>query len=287
MSKDVMAVPVEKARKKTYNEMTKATREVADQFQELLTRGARGSILVQYDLGSRLGAVIEDEATYGSGAVKQLAEYFNIKGGETTLYSLRNFAGEFEKTFVDKWSSQLMANGDYMTTNHWFHLMKIKDKAGQEKMLRRVFAESMSSNDLEKEVRSGSGGATKNTRQGGRKPRVPSNPIVGLDQTFSIAQRLNNFDKVATASVFDALDEWPADKITKDLLKRLEKTHTTVEVTHAKTGKMLERLSTNIARVKRILSKGPSANGKAAGATAGAGKKKKKKKKPEAVAVAS
>jgi len=283
MSDNTTAVaPIDKKRLAIFKDMTEATQEVARDFEGKLSKGATGLVMIQYDVGSRLADIIADEGTYGAGAVKQLSLYLGIPGGETTLYNLRNFAQEFDKEFVRQWTSKSMAGGGHLAMAHWFQIMKLKSKEKQEKLLNRTLKESWSANDLEKEVRAGSGGKTKNVRGGGRKPQTPTSPMAGLQKAFSVAQQLNRLEPVLLESVFDKIDSLEPDKVTDTLLEKLETTRDQVAETQETSGEMLTHLEKNIKRVTKILEKQKAAAEEAGDEDEDAGEEapKKKKKKP-------
>lgn len=252
MSKNAIS-PVEKKRLAILKEMSPATREVAQDFETRLGKVAHGIILTQYDMGSRIAEIMENEGEYGSGAVKQLSEYLNIAGGETTLYALRNFSESFDKDYVKEWSLKPMANGQFLSIGHWFKIMQLKDRKAQDKMLDRVFRESLSVNELEKEVRALGSKDKKNARQGGRKPATPTSPIAGLQTAFQIAQKWANLEPVLEESVFDAIDELPPDRINDALLEKLNETKSKLEEMAEKAQSAAERVGSNIERVETVL----------------------------------
>jgi hypothetical protein len=284
MSDKRALAPAEKKRAELYKEMTPQCREVAKDFDGKLQQSARGTIMIQYDMGARMAQVMDDEATYGSNAAENLAAYLAIRGGATTLYSLRTFADTFDKEFVKLHSNKPMLNGDYLSIGHWFQLMKLAEKSDQEKFLKRVINESLSSNELEREIRAH--GGKKHKRQGGRNPSKPTSVLAGLQQTFQVANKFVRLEDVMSKHVFDAIDEIAADKVTPDLLTKLE----TVAETLGKAGKWAEKalkhVEKNKERVQRMLVKKEAADAKAkdedkaaAKADKKAGKKKKKKGK--------
>lgn len=277
MSKTTMT-PIEKARLAVYNKMKPATQEVAKQFEEKLGKGATAIVLVQYDMGARVADIVEDENEYGSGAVKQLAEYLSIPGGETMLYGMMNLARTFDKEYVKTNTLRPMTNSHYMSLQHWLQLMKISEEAKRDKMLERILRESMSANDLEKEIRSGAAGTTKNARQGGRKPKTPSSPILGLQTTFQLANKFIRWEEVADKSVFDRLDEIEPDKVNENLVKKTKETLAMVETTIEKATEMKGRLETNVERLEEVMSKKAEAAADEYDEDAESGKKKAGKK---------
>ena len=277
MSKNAMT-PIEKARLAVYNKMKPATQEVAKQFEEKLGKGATAIVLVQYDMGARVAEIVEDEGEYGSGAVKQLAEYLSIPGGETMLYGMMNFSRTFDKDYVKTNTLRPMTNSHFLSLQHWLQLMKISDEGKRDKMLERVLKESISANDLEKEIRSGAAGATKNARQGGRKPKTPSSPILGLQTTFQLANKFIRWEEVAEKSVFDRLDEMEPDKVNENLVKKTKETLAMVENTIEKATEMKGRLESNVERLEQVLSKKAESAADEYDEEAASGKKKAGKK---------
>ncbi len=86
-----------KLRMDIFNKMTPATQDVAKSYEEKFNKSAHDIVITQYNLGARIGAIIENEGEYGSDAVGLLADYLGVPGGKTTMYALRNFAVTFEK----------------------------------------------------------------------------------------------------------------------------------------------------------------------------------------------
>lgn len=284
--------PVDKSRMSLYKKMTPATQAVAQEFETKLRKGVVGLVRIRYDMGAKVREVVDNEKEYGSGAVKQLAEYLNIDGGETMLYALMHFASAFTHEFVQEQSAIAMANGSYLTLNHWLNLMKLEDPKKQEKMLDRVRKDSLSAGELELEIKAGAGGATKHARQGGRKPKSPTSPIAGLQKTLQLSQQLVRWEDVATKKVFDVLNEISPDKVDDNLVDKAEKTLEMVTEAVEKTTEMQTSLTSTIERLKTVLEKKAEAAAeeydeeeaaakpkkKVASAPSANGKKKKKKK---------
>ncbi len=300
MSKEITTV-ITKERQAIFKKMPKALQEVALDFAERLAKGAMGVIIIQYNMGATIGEVLANERAYGSEAAKQLGDYLGLTNGETLLYNLRNFAATFKAEFVKQQSARHMADGQHLSLSHWIALTKVDDPKDQLKWLEEVFRRSLSANALELEIKSG-GTSTRNVRQGGRKPQVPTSAIAGLQKMFQQAQQLNRYSEVAVKSVFDKIDDMEPDKVTDVLLERLEKTRETLHDTAEGASGAVERLDENIERVKRVLEEKEEA-AKAAEAEEGGeaprkgagkasangkphGKKKKKKKKRQHAAAA-
>lgn len=245
--------PAEEARRKAYEAMTPELRDVAQECERQIAKTAGSVIMLQYQIGARVLAVANDEQTYGPNAVQQLADYLGVRGGASYLYSLMNFARVFEADYVRTRSLRPMANGEHVTVSHWLQLMKIEDPQSRERMLERVYREALSANDLEREIRAGVAGPTRHTRQGGRRPKVPTNPVVGLQSVCEAANRLVRFEEAAEKAVFDALDEIAPDRVTDALLARAEQALAAVREAGRKAEEMGRRLEDNVRRLRNVL----------------------------------
>jgi hypothetical protein len=248
-------IPVDKARLKVFKAMPPATQEIAKKYEGKMSQAATGLIILQYGLGTEVKAAMEDEGTYGSSAVEQLAVYLGVKGGATYLYALKNFSETFDKDYVKQKSAITLANGDPMTIGHWLHLMKLSEDKAREKMLDRIYKESMSSNDLAKEIQAGAAGSTKNARQGGRKPKTPSNLMVGLQGLFALSNKFVRFEEVAEKAVFDAIDEIEPDRVTDAMIEKAKLTIGQLDAMLEKAGAAKERLESGLERMEEVMVK--------------------------------
>lgn len=255
MSNTIM--PVDKARLQIFKKMTPATQQVAKEFEDKISKGVVSQVKVAYDIGARIAEMVDDtnESTYGSSAVKQLADYLNVDGGEQGLYNRMGFARAFTREYVTQQCAIPMANGNYLSFYHWLQLTKVEDEAKRDKWLNKVRKENMSGNDLEKEIRSGAAGATKHARQGGRKPKAPTSPIAGLQKTFEIANKFARWEEVAGRTTFSAIEEMSADKVDQKLLEKTEACLEMVSSAYEKAGEMKEALEANVERLKEVMTK--------------------------------
>ncbi len=274
-------VPAAKKRAELLKDMTPVGRKLAEDFAKKLGIGARGIVMIQYDLGARVGTAIENEAEYGVNYVSLLAEYLSMPGGESTLYSLRNFATAFDRKFVEGESSIASENGNFLELGHWIKLSQLQDQSDVRSWLKRIRKESLSVRAFSQEI-AATGAKMKNSRQGGRKPTTPTSPIAGLQQTFSIAQKFANMEPVLEKSVFAEIDTMPSEKISEDLLLKLEATREKLTEMDAACGKALKHVDKNIDRVKRVLEARPPEEKAAPKAKAKAKAKGAKAKKPKA-----
>lgn len=250
MASNAAITPAEKKRQNLFKQMTAETQKVVTEFQGRVQKANTGTVLLQYDLGAHVADMVSEEAKYGSGAVKLVAEYFG--SDEPTMYNLRTFAAEFERDYVKELSGREMANGKMLSVGHWMQVMKLKEKDAQKKMLEKVFKNSMTVGDLELEIRTS--GQQRNARAGGRKAKVPSSAIIGLQKSWSLLNAFNNYEsQVIEKSVLGAIDKMGEDDVTDTLLEKLTLTQETAKSTAEKAKALYTELTTRIKDVKTKL----------------------------------
>jgi hypothetical protein len=229
--------------------MTDDLQQVALDFENKLKKRARMQCLVEWDMGSKVREIIEEEAHYGSNAVQQLADYLGKQA--TTVYNWRNFAEAFDRQFVDTTSAEPMSNGEYLDTKHFYVMMKVTDGRKQRKLWNQVKQLSWSANQLEAEV--GATAETKNDRSGGRKPQRPVSPSAGLESIRKDAQKVENLIPMICEASCDEIDEMSPDAVDEMLFEALTKARDTVAKMHDAAGVLLDRFDANIERVERVL----------------------------------
>lgn len=276
--------PAEKKRQQLFKQMTPDTQKIVTEFQGRVSKANTGTVLMQYDLGAHVAQMISEETKYGSGAVKLVAEY--LGSDEATMYNLRTFAAEFERDYVKELSGREMSNGRMLSVGHWMQVMKLKDKADQKKILEKVFKNSMTVGDLELEVRTS--GKQKNARAGGRKAKVPSSAIIGLQKSWSLLNAFNNYDdQVIEKSVLAAIDKMKEEDVTEALLEKLTLVHDTAKSSMEKTKSLVTETASRIKDVKvKLAEKAKNAPEPEAVATKPKGSKNKTKAKKKAAAAA-
>jgi len=210
--------PFEQKRKSLLADMTPACRTVAKEFEEKIKIGNQGVILIRYDIGAKVCRVVEKEAQYGSNAVKQLAAYLGFKDDGSALYSLKNFATAFTRSFVKGQVSKPLLNGRAMELGHFLQIMKVKSKKQQHVLFDKVRAECLTCNELEKEIQANY--QTKNKRTSGRKPQKPKSPGAGLQKLFSQAKQLANYADITDESIFNPLLKIAATDVNDQLVER-------------------------------------------------------------------
>lgn len=249
-----MSTALAQTRAKLLKQMTPATAKAAEELSVKYGKAANGVVMIQYDVGTRLAQIAAAEAEYGSNAVAQLADYLCVPGGETGAYSLIRFATTFEKKYVATQMENPMMSGDHLTTQHWIVLSRLADEGNRDKMLKRVLKDSLSANDLEKEIRSGvAGGKAHGNRQGGRNPKVPSNPIVALQRTYELGNKFCRWETQVTGGMITAFDELEPEKITKEALTSAKKTDDMLAKVAEQAGDMQGKLAGAIERMETVL----------------------------------
>jgi hypothetical protein len=247
----VTVAAIEKQRNQALKEMTPACRDVAKEFEHKLHIGQSGLVKINYEIGARVAKVLADEGKYGSNAVEQLSQYLQLGGGATTLYQAKEFSEAFEFEFVQQQMARTMTGGGALTTSHWFALAKVESKAKQKELLEKVFKNGWSANALEQEIRSSV--KTKNARQGGRKPGIPTSPMAGIQKGYSMLLQFNNLEPVLEEHVCDVIDEIDAEHVTKDMVDKLDETLKIAAAAQERLSKLMKRLEKNKTRATKVL----------------------------------
>lgn len=219
MAKNVIT-PFEKKRQALLQDMTPPCRKVAEFCDKKLKTAARGMVLIRYDIGVRIRQMNVKEAEYGSDAVNQVAAYLDFPGGSTGLYALMNMSEAFDRTFVEQEVDVPMSNGRALDTRHFILLSRLKTKASQEELLKKVRAECLSTNELEAEIQANY--EQKNSRSGGRKPKNPSTPEAGLQKLYAQSHKLDNYLKMLKEELFGKLTDLPPDRVNSTLVEKFE-----------------------------------------------------------------
>ena len=98
----------------------------------------------------------------------QLAVYLAVDGGTKGLAMLRRWHDTVDEETVRSYTTRPMANGAYLTVEHWLAIVKIKDAGERQRLLDQTVAEGLSSRDLARRVRGAD--SSKNHRPGAGRP---------------------------------------------------------------------------------------------------------------------
>ena len=249
MSKEVATASVAKERLKVYKAMTPALQEIAKDLETKVGDQTSSYVLFFHRIGTQLKTVVEDEATYGSKAVDQLAAYMGYSNN-TKLYGIMQFAEVIDRETVKTKAAVPMSNGQLMSLQHWINLSRVHEDKKRDKLIERVLKESLSALDIEAEVRATSAG--KNARSGGRKPVVSSNPVVGLQKIYKLDNTLARFAEV-TGGIFDQLDEMTAELVNDNMIEKAKQAHAAVLEANGATADMADRLEATIKNLEERL----------------------------------
>lgn len=244
-------LPDQQKRAELLAAMTPALQQVAQRFDKLHATVTRGFLLTKYDMGMDVKKVLEETVKYGENAVGQLATYFDMS--ETDLYDLRNLTDIYDRKQVEELALKTMANGKHVTITHVLNISKVKAAKDRQKLWDRVFAESLTSNQLADEVAAGYERTHK--RSGGRKPARPTSPVAGAQQIASNVQTINNRFEVWKEAVFDTIDELEPTKIDEVLVVKLEEADAQITELENNITQYHERLRKNLKRAKDVVAK--------------------------------
>lgn len=273
---------VAKKRNLLLSRMTDQGRELATKLDTMIGDQARGNIMTWWLMGSRLAGAHASESEYGSGYIRQLAEYLNPPGGATTLYALINFSKAFGRDFVKDNSSKLMSDGRPLELQHWLVLTQVDKADDRVKLLERVLKDCLSARELDREIAAGAA-RVRNIRHGGRKPQTPTSAVAGLQTLYQISNKLGNLESVVESSIFKKIKEMSDSQVSENLLTRLVQAKDSLNKAKTVTEHMLDKVGVAEKRVRSLLKHeageaSPESNGQMP-ATAGKKKSKKKKKR--------
>lgn len=184
-----------------FEEMTPATRQIAERYRQLLRSNHVDQVLARYDLGVTCARIAADERAYGAEAFRQLAGYLRLDNGVRAISAYRRWSSTYSRDFVRTETAQPMANGVELTTQHWCVLAMVDDGEGRARLYRDMRANGWSSRTLADAV-SSSGLAGKSAASGGgRPPAAAATPAAFVAKIRKLCASLHNF---VEADHFDA-----------------------------------------------------------------------------------
>ncbi len=240
-------------RQRAFAEMNDATQAAAKKLESLFAHANRGEIIVMWEIGRLVGEIATREGIYGVDAVKLLADYLPVSQGIRTLLNYRLLASEFDREALEQAIAQPLANGKRLSLSHLIELSTVSSLKIRAALVNRVRAESLSVDDLRKEIR-GNEYRSCTKRGGGRKQKPPVSVPAGLRDLATRADRVVGFAGVF-GSVCDRVEEMPPNEVDEELLNRLESAESSAVNAMSSLEKILDRLGDAKARVKRVLAK--------------------------------
>ena len=132
------------ARRLAREEMTAATQQVAQKFEEKLCKINRRRVLTQYDLGAKTEDLLTSPEVYGEDGLGQFAAFINIEGGTKRLCEMRNVAIVFSREFIAEQASTPTSAGDFLHFEDFVALAKIPSETLRTELLRSIRADELS-----------------------------------------------------------------------------------------------------------------------------------------------
>jgi hypothetical protein len=249
------------ARENLFNDMDKATQEVALQGAQLLQKGFKANLLVQHALGEHVNSVLEathldDEQRKHE--VKKLAAYWNQPNlNLSTLYDLRNVAVTFSRAFLEAQVEERMSNGNYLTWSHFKELQKISSEKRQLAVLKQVRQNCWSANELALELQGKREAEVK--RSGGRKPTLPKSPTAMLQKIFTTVQSTDNYLLAVSEPLETAFSGMQDKEVDEQFVENIDNTLERVELTMQHLKETSTRLKEVRKRAHKVLAAGETA----------------------------
>lgn len=251
----LVKTPADKARLELWSQMTPETQKVADSCDQLFAKSQGVSIVYLYQVGVYVSRVLKtnekNESTYGTKAIKQIADY--TRKTETFLYNLKNIALAFEESFVREWSPKMNSEGVCLSLNHWGILAQLKNATEREGWLKKAIANNWSSKELADHINASGTAKRAAPRSGGRTPNRPTSPLLGLHKVEMMANTFVNYTEKNAKFIFDAIDTIDPGSVTEALGKKLEETDEALAGLEKDVVEARDHIKKNKARVEKVL----------------------------------
>jgi hypothetical protein len=259
-----------KQRQSLLNKMTAPVKELAGKLLDLREKVTKNMMLYHYTMGTHARNISNDATKYGANQIELLAGYLAVPGGSNKLYALKLLTETFTWEYVLAKNALPMSNGGFLTLEHWHQLAKLADQEAREACLQSVLERSLTSADMEREIRANQMGDLRrpNQRRGGRNPKAPSSVAAGLQKINELTNRVVRYTSTAAAKVFDPLDALDSEQANKSVLKKMESVLVTVAAAVTQTTTMQERLTGAIEHVREVLTQSEAAAEEAKNAAA-------------------
>lgn len=227
------------------SEMPPALRKVCEKIQSQLSKNVLDNVRVKWNIGGIILAARQDEATYGSRALDQLAIALQISSPE--LHFLSRFHESFEKEQLQNLMAQKMANGSPLTLCHFREVMVLPD-ADREEYLQHAIDNSLSYRQLAQEI-----SEVVDRQQRRSRDVVPPRTLnQGIKQISTYSDQMLLRQSVWEEAIFDDLDKISASSCNDKLLEKV----TTLRDQQAQLALMAQnnvtRSDSVIRRIRRI-----------------------------------
>lgn len=220
-----------------YKDMTQPLRKIVDKIGDRFKSINNAGALVYYDIGDAVKTILEKresgDLAYGESPIIQMAEHFDMSS--STLYQTKILATVFKRDFVKKKTEEASDRNFMLTYNHWMQLSRISDPQRRTELLNQCIAARWAHNMIGLEATAAGADQVQHHRAGGRKPGVPSDPVVALGKFNKLNQTLYKYADSAEDSIFNGLlDISPGDikkahiKTIDDALSGMEETTSSI-----------------------------------------------------------
>jgi hypothetical protein len=243
---------IERRRRRAFSSLSREGQDLAQRLDAKIVTEAAGIIVTAYDIGAYLVEALADEDRYGIDCLQQIATYLDFSGGVRALLEHVDFARAFTREFVIAQSRRLMPTGHVLTFAHWLALTRVVTEQDRQALLKKVFSESLSASQLASEI--GGLGVARPSRGPGRRPSVPTSPIILLQRFYDKAKGLTSVCKTLEKSVSRPLDELTDLQVSDVLLTQLQSAQKGALDARQKADEVAARLGGNIQRVRDMLS---------------------------------
>jgi hypothetical protein len=227
---------LQRKRSEAFSRMTPAARQLAIEFKKILDQPDGSTIQNLHKLGTMLFVALNpatSEGVYGCHVIRELARFLEIgrlvtksvtdhvihKRGERLLLSLRQLAQRFPESTVSRLASMTMSNGEHPTLQHWLLLEHSKSTPMAVELLENAIQNNWTPRDLEKAVFSS--GVLRNMPWKKRKSNVPENPIIAIDKTIKLCERVVRWQDTAHESIVEPMMRATVEKGATEGLVRL------------------------------------------------------------------
>ena len=208
-------------------DMDSVTREIALACQERYSKLKKATLEVTYTVGSAVNNLLDsdhlDKARKDQ-ELNKLSKFLNLSNvTQVTLRQYAVVAKTFELSFLREQIGEKMADGSELTWTHFVLLSKIPVKR-QMALLKQIRQESLSSNDLARELQARNEAIVHRTS--GRSPAIPKTPIGVLHKIFSLVQQTDNYLTAVADPLSGSLME--LDDVDEKFMKNIDDTLTKI-----------------------------------------------------------
>jgi hypothetical protein len=249
-----------------YEEMLPAAKAAFKKIYTKASNLATADLLTRWEIGDVVLEGTKNERLYGQEVVKQWARALGDDVNEVQLYQYRRFAGAFSREDLLALLERRTVKGGQISWTHVRALLPLERGQGAAKcrkeIIERIFQDGLSCTQVSEAVKEHLGGPMS---KGGRTPAAPKTPKQAMTQIEKFSSAIINRAELWDRALWKAVGDGPAEQCTPDLLEQLEKTRASQVELQARIEELVLRADSAIARVKRVLAKGATADGEEVG----------------------